>query len=91
MSPWGLHGYKSINIPYSAFLFPMQLIKKFSKIIEVLVPLGKSQVNKWSLEDYRKLWERYLIKLYPSCFKSKTNFFDNLIVDRIDVLFKKIR
>ena len=32
-----------------------------------------------------------LIMKYPSCFKSKTNYFDNLIVSSIVALFKKIR
>lgn len=31
-----------------------------------------------------------LIQKYPSCFKSKTKCFDNLIVSDIEVLFKKI-
>lgn len=30
-----------------------------------------------------------LIRKYPSCFKSKTNCFDNLVVSSISVLFKK--
>lgn len=30
-----------------------------------------------------------LIRKYPSCFKSKTNYFDNLIVSSIEVLFRK--
>ncbi len=31
-----------------------------------------------------------LIMKYPSCFKTKTKYFDNLIVSSIEVLFKKI-
>jgi len=31
-----------------------------------------------------------LIKKYPSCFKSKTDHFDNLVVPEIEVLLKKI-
>ncbi|NMB55468.1 MAG: class I SAM-dependent methyltransferase [Leptolinea sp.] len=31
----------------------------------------------------------YLINKYSSCFKSKTNYFDNLITSRISVLFQK--
>lgn len=30
-----------------------------------------------------------LIREYPSCFKSKTDYFDNLIVSSIEILFKK--
>jgi len=30
-----------------------------------------------------------LIKRYPSCFKSKTDFFDNLVVPEIEIFFQK--
>ena len=107
MAPWGLHGFESIYIPYSTFLFPIKLIRILAKKINR--PLIDPHLNKWSLEQYRGLWNKFsdrlkivrykeyynlnhldLIKKYPSCFKSKTNFFENLIVSKIDVLFKKI-
>jgi ubiquinone/menaquinone biosynthesis C-methylase UbiE len=107
-SPWGLHAWKTIPIPYCQYLFPEMLIDEFSN--KKSLHLRKSQLNKWSIEDFRKLWVRYsnrleivkydefininhldLVMKYPSCFKSKTDGFDNLIVKKVSVLFKKIQ
>lgn len=109
MSPLGLHAYRSITVPYCQFLFPKELLKDFANT-KGAKPIDFAQVNGWSLEDYRKLWNRYshwlkkviydeiydlshldLIMKYPSCFRSKTKYFDNLIISSIKVLFKKIR
>lgn len=109
MSPHGRHAYRAITIPYCHFLFPNELIEKFIKV-KRLKPLADVTYNKWSLENFRKLWEDYshqikkikyreyldpahlnLVIKYPSCFKSKTDFFENLIVSSISVLFEKIR
>lgn len=109
MSPMGLHAYRSITVPYCQFLFPKELLQDFADA-KRLTPIDFAQVNGWTLEDYRKLWNRYphrlerlryyeipkvsyldLIMKYPSCFKSKTKNFDNLIVSFIEVLFKKTR
>lgn len=109
MSPSGLHAYRSITVPYCQFLFPKELLRDFAKA-KGLMPINFAQVNEWSLEDFRKLWNRYsrrlkkiiyyenpkvshldLIMKYPSCFKSKTKYFNNLIVQSIEVLFNKIK
>ena len=108
MSPHGRHAYRSITIPYCHFLFPNELIEKYIEK-KGLKPLADVTYNKWSLENFIKLWEYYthqlevikykefsdlnhldLIMKYPSCFKSKTKFFENLIISSISVLFKKI-
>lgn len=109
MSPMGLHGYRSVTVPYCQFLFPEEMIHDF--IYEKgLKQINYDHVNKWSLKDYRKLWDKYsgrlekvryheglnvshldLIMKYPSCFRSKTKFFDNLVASSISVLFKKIK
>lgn len=108
MSPMGLHAYGSITVPYCQFLFPKEILQDFANA-KGLGQINFAQVNGLSLEDYRKLWNRYshrlkrimyheglnvsldLVMKYPSCFKSKTKCFDNLIVSSIEVLFKKIR
>ncbi len=58
MSPWGLHTYRTITIPYCQFLFQKHMLKNFSRRVKGLKPLGDSQLNKWSVEDFRKLWEK---------------------------------
>ena len=109
MSPMGLHAYRSITVPYCQFLFPKELLNDFAHA-KGLGRTDLTEVNGWTLEDYRKLWDRYshrlkksryyeylnvshldLIMEYPSCFKSKTKYFDNLTISIIEVLFKKIR
>jgi len=108
MSPLGLHAYRSITVPYCQLLFPKELLQDFTKV-NGLNPIDFAQVNGWTLENFRTLWNRYtkklnkikyyerpnvshldLIKKYPSCFKSKTKCFDNLIIAYTEVLFKKI-
>ncbi len=42
------------------------------------------------LETYNPL-HADLITRYPSCFKSKTDFFDNLLVSDLEILFEKVR
>ena len=112
MSPYGLHAFETISIPYCQFLFPLNQIRKLAKSLKGVKPLpeGDFPLNKWPTEDFRKLWIKFsdkvkvvkyneifdithvnLIKRYPSCFKSKTNIFDNLLVSSIEVLFKKIK
>jgi SAM-dependent methyltransferase len=109
MAPWGLHAYRIINVPYCQLLFPKELLQGFAKA-KGLGTMDFGVVNGWSLEDYRRLWNRYasrlrrvryyevydvsaldLIARYPSCFKSKTKHFDDLIVSRIEALFQKTR
>ncbi len=111
MSPYGLHAFKTITVPYCQHLFPMKVIRNFAKNLKGVrsLPEGDFPLNMWSTEDFRKLWKKYsnkikiikykeifdisyikLIKQYPSCFKSKTDNFDNLIVTSIEVIFKKI-
>ena len=108
MSPKGLHSYRSVTVPYCQFLFQKEVLRNFTQV-KGLEPIDFDQLNSWSLDDYRELWNRYshilkkvkyyeqidasgldLIMEYPSCFKSKTPSFDNLIVSSIEVLFVKI-
>ncbi len=108
MSPKGLHAYRSVTVPYCQFLFQKEVLRNFTQV-KGLEPIDFDQLNGWSLDDYRELWNRYshilkkvkyyeqidpsgldLIMEYPSCFKSKTPSFDNLIVSSIEVLFEKI-
>lgn len=57
MSPQGLHAYKSVTVPYRQFLFPGELLEAFAAA-KGLPPIDFDTLNKWSLEDYRRLWSR---------------------------------
>lgn len=107
-SPRGLHSRQKLAIPYRQHLFPIDLLQTFVKtrnrgLIEV------EDVNKWSLGQYRRLWNLYALRLvkldyleiatykhigliekYPTCFRSKVDSFEELVVADIVALFKKI-
>lgn len=107
-SPYGEHAYHSIPVPYCQFLFTEEQINGCAAKNNRAV-IDFTHVNRWSLEQYRALWDKYahalekvscyesvdlthlnLIETYPSCFKSKSRYFDNFIVDTVRVLFRKI-
>ena len=49
------------------------------------------KLEKINYHESNTLSDLDLIQKYPSCFKSKTKLFDNLITSSIKVLFKKIK
>jgi SAM-dependent methyltransferase len=108
MSSYGLHAYRSLTVPFCQLLFQERTLVTFCRERN-LTPPDFGSLNKWSLEDYRRLWDRYasrlrrirhfeyldsghvdLIARFSSCFRSKTDCFDNLIVPEVEVLFQKL-
>lgn len=112
MSPFGLHAQRVITVPYCQLLFTKEVLNKFV-IKNGLGTINYSEINGWSLTDFRKLFNSHnpssiqkikyresldvshleyvdLIMKYPTCFKSKTKYFDNFIFSGIEVLFKKL-
>jgi ubiquinone/menaquinone biosynthesis C-methylase UbiE len=59
-SPWGLHAYRSLYMPYSQFLFSKDFILK--KLLDLgIQDLGKKRaklqfVNQWTSEAFNNLW-----------------------------------
>ncbi|MEK8015533.1 MAG: class I SAM-dependent methyltransferase [Candidatus Parabeggiatoa sp.] len=101
MSPLGLHAIPVITVPYCQFFWKKELLQNvadcnFPHVNEW--PLEKYR-QLWNDYDHILNKKRYhegynirhldLIMAYPSCFKSKTENFDNLIVSGIQVLFQK--
>jgi SAM-dependent methyltransferase len=62
MSQYGLHAYRSITVPYCQFLFPPEVLTK-SCLEKDLKPPDYTSLNKWTIEDYRNLWDKYSSKL----------------------------
>jgi len=102
MSPWGLHSWLELAIPYTAMLFSPDMLRSVVKSKHLWY------WNGWSCQAYRDLWQKYseqlsilkyqeivnpfhldMIVKYPSCFKSKTDCFDDLCVEGIEILFQK--
>ena len=65
-APLGLHIYNTIGVPYCQFLFSKELLKEYfnSKgpslfTFENNQIVSDTQLNGWSLEEYRNLWKKY--------------------------------
>jgi ubiquinone/menaquinone biosynthesis C-methylase UbiE len=74
-SPWGLHAYRSLRMPYPQFLFSEQYVLR--KLGEIGIwDLGKNRaelqyLNRWRPADFERLWE------HPNCVVATRN----LVVD----------
>ena len=107
-SPRGLHAYRRISVPYCQHLFSPDVLADFA-LKKDGKPLEPPYTNKWPVEAFRELWDKYtsslacikykefedyssvaLIEKYPSCFRGKTDYFDNLVVAKIEALFKRV-
>lgn len=59
-SPWGLHAYRSLRMPYPQFLFPIPYI--LDKLAEIgIQDLGRERtelqpMNEWRVEQFWRLW-----------------------------------
>lgn len=62
MSSEGLHAYHSVTVPYCQHLFSQKAIENFIKKNK-LKPHNFKGVNKYSLEDFRKLWNQHSNRL----------------------------
>jgi SAM-dependent methyltransferase len=106
-SPYGLHAYYSISVPYCQFLFEPAVLDAFCAE-NGMEPINYGMLNKWSGTRFRKLWEgnrsRFdmsyyreqldcsgldLVWSYPSCFRGKTESFDDLVVAGMECVFRK--
>jgi ubiquinone/menaquinone biosynthesis C-methylase UbiE len=81
MSPFGLHVYRSIPVPYCQFLFSPYTLLKFAEKMGVNPPNFES-LNNWSLTDYRELWDRYSHKLH------RVQYFERLNVSHLDLIYQ---
>ncbi len=58
LSPRGAHQYKSITVPYCECLFPLTLLEQFAGANDLELT-DFSQMNKWTLTQYRQLWATF--------------------------------
>ena len=79
MSPMGLHAYRSITVPYCQFLFPKKMLQDFANV-KGLGQINFAQVNGLSLEDYRKLLNRYSNRLEKIEYHEELNLSPDLII-----------
>jgi len=61
-SPYGLHAYHAIPVPYCQFLFEREMIDNYVETIGQ-DPIRYNELNGWSLNQYRELWSQFDRKL----------------------------
>jgi SAM-dependent methyltransferase len=59
-SPWGLHAYRALNMPYPQYLFSREFVDEKVKLLG-LYALGRDMssiqpLNGWRLAQYQQLW-----------------------------------
>jgi ubiquinone/menaquinone biosynthesis C-methylase UbiE len=59
MSPYGMHAYKSIPIPYCQHLFRESDMVQFIKEKNLEPVNFRDHVNRWSVERFRELWKKH--------------------------------
>ncbi len=67
-APFGEHAYRTITVPYCQFLFTLDTMNQYAEE-HGLKPIDPEHVNRWSLEDYRELWESRKEVLNPVFYK----------------------
>jgi len=65
-SPWGLHAYRALNMPYPQFLFSKSFILRKIRQLRIF-DLGRETdllqpLNEWRFEQYQALW-------HDNCFE----------------------
>ncbi len=61
-SPWGLHTYSSLPVPYCQFLFSQSTMKDYFKKYSK-GEFWPDYVNGWSIDKFNQLWKQYDGKL----------------------------
>jgi ubiquinone/menaquinone biosynthesis C-methylase UbiE len=104
MSPWGLHAYRSVRVPYCQFLFSQEDMSVLVKE-EGLEPINE-YCNGWrptqfqeiftdrrvdclSYEEGRDISAIDLIIQYAPIFRNYTNNVEELIINGISALFRR--
>jgi ubiquinone/menaquinone biosynthesis C-methylase UbiE len=57
-SPYGLHAYYAVPVPYCQFLFERGMMDNYIEEIGQS-PIRYKELNGWSLNQYRELWNRF--------------------------------
>lgn len=64
MSPFGLHAWQLINIPYCHFLFSRELLQDFTgESGRTFFANVDKALNQWTVEKFRSLWRSYSMVL----------------------------
>jgi ubiquinone/menaquinone biosynthesis C-methylase UbiE len=86
-SPLGAHWMASINVPYCHLLFPQSMIADFIAS-KGLLPVDFDCVNKFSLEDFRKLWREKAGRLKKVIYEENRNYWSLDLVKQFPSCFR---
>ncbi|MDF9801102.1 glycosyltransferase involved in cell wall biosynthesis/SAM-dependent methyltransferase [Catalinimonas alkaloidigena] len=82
-SPWGLHAYRTLYMPYPQFLFSESFY--MDKLQELgMYDLGKKQVglqpmNKWDTKAFESIWELHDLRVEDIKYGSDTSHLDIIL------------
>lgn len=87
-SAFGEHAYRTITVPYCQFLFSMETMNEYA-IRNDLRTLDPSHVNRWPLEDYRKLWTSRHNDVTPVIYHESMNLSHLDVIRKYPECFKE--
>jgi SAM-dependent methyltransferase len=87
MSPMGLHAYRQISVPYSQHLFSEQTLLNFL-LEENSGTIDFNHINRWSLIQFRNLFNFYSGKLKKEKYVENVNYNHLDLVRRYAPIFK---
>jgi SAM-dependent methyltransferase len=86
-SPYGLHAYRSVPVPYCQFLFEEKTIKDYiTKHNKYEVSFN--YVNPWSAKNFKELWKEYLDKLQIVSYQEFDSFAGMKVLEQYPSCFK---
>jgi SAM-dependent methyltransferase len=87
MSPLGLHAYNLITVPYCHVLFPKEVLNDFVNTRQLGI-IDYGQLNGWTLDDYRNLWDKYSGNLKRISYKEIRYYADIDLIMKYPSCFK---
>lgn len=88
MSSYGLHAYKSIPIPYCQHLFEESDMEKFIQEHKLDPVNFTTHVNRWTIDQFRKLWNRHEGEMDTIEYLEIKNYFDLHLIWKYPFCFK---
>ncbi len=82
-SPWGLHAYRSLYMPYPQFIFSPKFVQE--KLSQIgISDLGKASsslqpMNRWTVADFSRLWTSSLVEVLSRNFYRNKDFLEFVI------------
>jgi hypothetical protein len=86
-SPYGLHAYRSVPVPYCQFLFSEQTIRDYI-IKHDKHEVSFTYVNPWSAKQFKALWKEYAGRLEVVSYQEFESFAGMKVLEQYPSCFK---